>query len=260
MARFTGDARVKRLETERLRLTIAYDGRKFRGWQSQATKDAVQDCLEHAFHDLCGKRIVVHGAGRTDAGVHALAQIAHVDVPARKFDLRTWMFAINSRLPFEVRILRMQRAEPRFHARFDAHGKIYAYRIWHHSVMHPLEVGRAWHMPGVLDLDVLRAGAAKVAGKHDFASFAANRGQPEKDTVRTIHSIRISRRGALITLRFEGDGFLYKMIRLLTGTMVRCAQGRLPLSRIDELLKSKGARKTTFAAPAEGLYLERVLY
>ena len=107
---------------------------------------------------------------------------------------------------------------------------------------------------------MIREGAAKVTGKHDFASFAANRGQPEKDTVRTIHSIDVTRRGPLITLRFEGDGFLYKMIRLLTGTIIRCAQGRLPLSRIDELLKSKGAAKTTFAAPAEGLYLERVLY
>lgn len=259
MARLAGDARVSG-DTERLRLTVAYDGRKFRGWQSQATKDAVQDHLEGAFHDLCGKRIVVHGAGRTDAGVHAFAQIAHVQVPGEKFDLRTWMFAINSRLPFEVRILRIQHAAPNFHARFDACGKIYVYRIWNGEFLHPLEIGRAWHMPSKLDLDVLRAGAAKVTGKHDFASFAANRGQPEKNTVRTIHSIRISRRGPLITLRFEGDGFLYKMIRLLTGTMVRCAQGRLPLSRIDELLKSKGATKTTFAAPAEGLYLEKVLY
>jgi tRNA pseudouridine38-40 synthase len=251
---------VRSAATERLRLTIAYDGRKFRGWQSQASKDSVQDHLEHAFHDLCGKRIVVYGAGRTDAGVHALAQIAHAEVPAGKFDLRTWMFAINSRIPFEVRILRIQHAASDFHARFDACGKVYAYRIWHHAVMHPLEIGRAWQMPGDLDLDILRAGATKLIGKHDFAAFAANRGRPGEDTIRTIHSIRITRRGPLITLRFEGDGFLYKMIRLLTGTIVRCAQGRLPLSRIDELLKSKGATKTTFAAPAVGLYLERVRY
>jgi tRNA pseudouridine38-40 synthase len=260
MARFTGDARVRSAATERLRLAIAYDGRKFRGWQSQATKDSVQDYLEHAFHDLCGKRIVVHGAGRTDAGVHALAQIAHVEVPAGRFDLRTWMFAINSRIPFEVRILRIQHAAPDFHARFDARGKSYAYRIWHGTFLQPLEIGRAWHVPGKLNIDILRAGAAKVIGKHDYASFAANRGRPGEDTIRTIHSICITRRGPLITLRFKGDGFLYKMIRLLTGTIVRCAQGRLPLSRIDELLKSKGATKTTFAAPAEGLYLERVIY
>ncbi|HET6408597.1 MAG TPA: tRNA pseudouridine(38-40) synthase TruA [Chthoniobacteraceae bacterium] len=248
------------MNTERLRLTIAYDGRKFRGWQSQATKDAVQDYLEHALHDLCGKRIVVQGSGRTDTGVHALAQTAHIEVPAGKFNLRTWMFAINSRLPFEVRIMRIQQARPGFHARFDAQGKVYAYRVWHGEFLHPLEIGRAWHVPGQLDLEVLRKGAEKLKGKHDFAAFAANRGRPEKDTVRTIHSIRISRRGPLITLRFEGDGFLYRMVRMMTGTMVRCAQGRLPLSRLDELLKSKGATKTTFAAPAEGLYLEKVLY
>jgi tRNA pseudouridine38-40 synthase len=258
MARFAGDARVK--ETERLRLTIAYDGRKFRGWQSQATKDAVQDYLEHAFHDLCGMRIVVQGSGRTDTGVHALAQIAHVEVPAGKFDLRTWMFAVNSRIPHEVRVLRIQHAPPEFHSRFDAQGKVYAYRIWHGAFLHPLEIGRAWHVPGDLDLAILRKGAAKLTGKHDFASFAANRGRPEKDTVRTIHSIRILHRGPLITMRFKGDGFLYRMVRMMTGTMVRCAQGRQPLSRLDELLKSKGATKTTFAAPAEGLYLERVLY
>ena len=170
------------------------------------------------------------------------------------------MFAVNSRIPFEARILRIQRAAPDFHARFDARGKIYAYRIWHGPFLHPLEIGRAWHVPGELDLETLRAGAKKVIGKHDFASFAANRGQLEKDTVRTIHSVRVSRKGPLITLRFEGDGFLYRMVRLLTGTIVRCAQGRLPLARIDELMKSKGATKTTFAAPAEGLYLERVLY
>src|SRR4030095_12020674 len=170
------------------------------------------------------------------------------------------MSAINSRIPFEFRILRIQHATSDFHARFDARGKVYAYRIWHAAVMHPLEIGRAWQMPGDLDLDILRAGATKLIGKHDFAAFAANRGRPGENTIRTIHSIRITRRGPLITLRFEGDGFLYKMIRLLTGTIVRCAQGRLPLSRIDELLKSKGATKTTFAAPAEGLYLERVRY
>jgi tRNA pseudouridine38-40 synthase len=246
--------------TERLRLTIAYDGRKFRGWQSQATKDAVQDYIEHAFHDLCGRRIVVQGSGRTDTGVHALAQTAHVEVPAGKFDLRTWMFAVNSRIPYEVRVLRIQHALPGFHARFDAQGKVYAYRIWHGTFMHPLEIGRAWHVPGELDLEILRKGAAKLTGKHDFASFAANRGHPEKDTVRTIHSIHVTRRGPLITLRFKGDGFLYRMVRMMTGTIVRCAQGRLPLGCLEELLKSKGATKTTFAAPAEGLYLERVLY
>jgi tRNA pseudouridine38-40 synthase len=245
---------------ERLKLTVAYDGRRFRGWQSQASGDAVQDFLEAAFKKLVGHRVVVQGAGRTDAGVHALAQIAHADVPGGKYPLRTWMLAINDSLPPEARVIRVQRARPEFHARFDAAGKIYAYRLWTGPCLHPLEIGRAWHVPIPLDFTLLRAGADALCGTHDFARFAVNRGQVEKDTVRTIHRIRISRRGPLVTLRFEGNGFLYKMVRVLTGSLVRVAQGRAPLEWLLSTLNSKSAAKSHFAAPAEGLYLERVLY
>ena len=244
----------------RLKLTIAYDGRSFRGWQSQVGKDAVQDHLEAALEKLCGYRVVVHGSGRTDAGVHALGQTAHIDVPADKFDLRTWHLGINARLPQAVRVMKVQRAAPDFHARFHAEGKVYAYRIWNGPVLHPLEIGRAWHVHGALDFEALKRAATCLTGTHDFASFAANRGRPDKDTVRTIHKIRLSRRGPLLTLRFEGTGFLYRMVRLLTGSMIRCAQGREPVEWLTNFLKSKGATKTHFLAPAEGLYLERVIY
>jgi len=246
----------------RLRLLIAYDGRPFRGWQSQATKDAVQDHLETAFARTIGEKVSVQGSGRTDAGVHALAQVAHADVPAERLAVEAWRGALNNFLPNEIRVLRVTRAAPEFHARFDARGKIYTYRIWNETYLHPLEIGRAWHMPSPLDLDILRAGADLFLGRHDFAGFAANRasGYAAGDTVRTIHRIAVTRRGALLTLRFEGDGFLYKMIRLLTGTLVRCAQGRAELDFIRDLLKAQGARKTSFAAPAEGFYLTRVLY
>jgi tRNA pseudouridine38-40 synthase len=246
----------------RLRLLIAYDGRPFRGWQSQATKDAVQDHLEAAFADTIGEKVSVQGSGRTDAGVHALAQIAHADVPSNKLAVAKWQGALNNFLPHEIRVLKVMRTAPGFHARFDARGKIYTYRIWNDTCLHPLEIGRVWHMPSPLDLDILRAGLALLEGQHDFAGFAANRspGYIAETTVRTIHRIRLIPRGALLTLRFEGDGFLYKMIRLLTGTLIRCAQGRAELSFVRELLAAKGARKTSFAAPAEGLYLTRVLY
>ena len=246
----------------RLKLLIAYDGRPVRGWQSQATKDAVQDHLEAAFANTIGEKVSVQGSGRTDAGVHAVAQVAHADVPAARLEVGAWQGALNNFLPPEVRVLRVTRAAPEFHARFDARGKIYTYRIWNSSYLHPLEIGRAWHMPSPLDLDVLRAGLPLLEGKHDFAGFAANRapGYAAETTVRTLHQITLSRRGELLTLRFEGDGFLYKMVRLITGTLVRCAQGRAELAFIKELLSGKGARKTSFAAPAEGLYLTRVLY
>jgi len=250
------------MSTLRLRLLIAYDGRPFRGWQSQATKDAVQDHLEAAFANTIGEKVSVQGSGRTDAGVHALAQVAHADVPAERLAVEAWRGALNNFLPHEIRVLRVTRATPEFHARFDARGKIYTYRIWNETYLHPLEIGRAWHMPSPLDLEIVKAGADLYLGKHDFAGFAANRapGYAAEDTVRTIHQIAITHRGHLLTLRYEGDGFLYKMIRLLTGTLIRCAQRREKLDFIREILAAGSRRKSSFAAPAEGLYLTKVLY
>ena len=242
----------------RLKLLIAYDGRPFLGWQSQAGGGTVQDHLENAFVKICGSRIVVHGAGRTDAGVHALAQCAHVEVPPPSLEVAKWITALNANLPREIRVVKCSRAPKDFHARFSAKGKSYTYRIWNDEIHSPFEVGRSWHLPGTLDLSALRGEAKKLTGTHDFGSFAANRGKPVKDTVRTIREIKIQNRGPLLTLTFEGDGFLYKMVRLLTGSLVRCAQHRAEPEWIENLLARK--LKTSFAAPADGLYLERVIY
>jgi tRNA pseudouridine38-40 synthase len=175
---------------------------------------------------------------------------------------------LNAHLPGEIRILRISRASPNFHARFQARGKIYLYRIWNGPVLPPVERGRAWHLPAPLDLQTLRRCAQMLEGTHDFAGFAANRRErqtrrsssPPSSSVRTVRCIGLQRRGALLTLRFAADGFLYKMVRLMTGTLVRCAQGRMPPETIRELLTHQGARKTSFAAPPDGLYLVRVLY
>jgi tRNA pseudouridine38-40 synthase len=241
----------------RLRLLIAYDGSGFRGWQSQAGGGAVQDYLEAAFATLCGGRVPVHGAGRTDAGVHALGQCAHADVADdRKID---WTAALNANLPGEIRILRCVRARPSFHARYSATGKIYKYRIWNSAILSPFELGRAWHLSAPLDLQAMREAATAFEGTHDFATFAANRGKPEQDTTRTIYSVAIHKKGPIVTLRFHGDGFLYKMVRLMTGALVKTGQGRAPASSIATYLKG-AAGKCAFAAPAEGLYLIRVIY
>ena len=188
---------------------------------------------------------------------------AHADVPATRLEVAAWQGALNNFLPPEIRVLRVRRAAADFHARFDARGEdLHLPHLERPPYLHPLEIGRAWHMPSTLDLEILQAGMRLLEGKHDFAGFAANRapGYAAEDTVRTIHRITLAHRSELLTLRFEGDGFLYKMVRLLTGTLVRCAQGRAELAFIRELLAGKGARKTSFAAPAEGLYLTRVLY
>ena len=248
------------MSTERLKLALAYDGRPFKGWQSQAHGGGVQDHLERAFAAVLGAPLRVHGAGRTDAGVHALEMIAHTDVPRGGIPLRQWPLALNAHLDHGVRVLRVTRARADFHARFDAKGKVYTYRVWNHHALHPLELGRAWHVPGTIDQTTLLEAARLLEGTHDFASYAAHLGQSDRNTVRTLHEVRVSRRGPLITLRFRGNGFLYHMVRLLTGTAVRCALGAAPLDWMRELLEPRAAKKTHYCAPAEGLYLTRVLY
>ncbi len=241
----------------RLKLIVAYDGGPYLGWQSQKGGNTVQDILEGAFAAILGGRTAVHGAGRTDAGVHALGQCAHADVEGSRLAPWEWRNALNARLPKEIRILRCTRANAAFHARFSARGKIYTYRIWNDVVLPPFEAGRAWHLVGKIDMDILQNRAALLAGKHDFAGFSANRGHPPADTVRELSKVRARKRGPLLTLTFQGTGFLYKMARLMTGTLVRCAQGKADPALVLETL---GGKKTSFAAPAEGLCLTRVLY
>jgi tRNA pseudouridine38-40 synthase len=245
---------------ERLRLTIAYDGGAFSGWQSQPKGNAVQDHLVAAFRRILGAALKIHGAGRTDAGVHAMAQVAHVDVPKGKFSRDVWLAALNAHLPREMRVLRCQLATPDFHARFSARGKVYRYRIWNARFLHPLEVNRSWHIPRELPIDIMRQAAAAFVGTHDFAAFAANRGTPSETTVRTISGISVRRNSSLITLDYSGDGFLYRMVRLLTGSIVQVALGRHDLAWLNDLIEEPKGRKSHHLAPAGGLYLVRVKY
>lgn len=243
----------------RLRLTVAYDGTRFSGWQSQSHGKAVQDALESAFQILCGERIIVHGAGRTDAGVHAAGQTAHVDVPDGRLPVGAWLPALNAHIPPGVRVMGLRKASPDFHARFSAKGKIYRYTIWNGPVMPPLLINRAWHVPGKLDGDLLRSACRAFAGRHDFAAFCARGSKAPAPTTRTVSAIRLARSGTSWTLTFEGEGFLYKMVRMLTASVVRCAAGRLAIEEIRDRLKTAGPRMN-HVAPAEGLCLVRVIY
>jgi tRNA pseudouridine38-40 synthase len=246
----------------RLKFIVAYDGGSFAGWQSQANGNGIQDHLEAAFARICSARLRVHGAGRTDAGVHALAQCAHVDLPARRYGTDRWVSALNGVLPPTIRIMRCQFVSDLFHARFSAKGKMYRYRIWNADVLPPLENGRAWHVRNPLDRAAMTAAANEFLGKHDFASFAANRGAPVNDTVRTIRSISVRHAGPRISIEVEGDGFLYKMVRLMVGTLVRIGFEMARPNEIRSRLASprRGNRQARNAAPADGLFLVRVRY
>jgi tRNA pseudouridine38-40 synthase len=245
---------------ERLKLTVAYDGRPFGGWQSQPNKNGVQDHLKGAFLALLSEPVKLCGAGRTDSGVHALGQVAHVDVPRHKFNPAKWIAALNAHLPPQIRVIRCQVAPNSFHSQYSAVGKVYQYRLWNDPVFHPLEIGRSWHVPQSLELPALRAAADRFIGTHDFASFAANRGKAVETTTRTIHHIQVRHRKELISIDFDGDGFLYRMVRMLTGAIVRVASGREDLRWLDQLLNSPGKTKASYTAPPEGLYLVKVKY
>jgi len=245
--------------SRRLKLIVAYDGAPFAGWQSQSHRNTVQDHLEHAFKRVTGGVVRVHGAGRTDAGVHALAQCAHVDV--LKFLLADrWIKALNALLPSAIRVLRCRYVSNDFHARLSAKGKIYRYRIWSALILPPFEYRRAWHIAQSLDLKILKSTAKHFVGTHDFASFAANRGKPEQSTIRTINSVRVRQKGPCITIEFDGDGFLYKMVRLMVGALVKCALGKMHIEEITSRLHSDKVGSGRFVAPAEGLYLVRGRY
>ncbi len=243
----------------RLKVIIAYDGAPFAGWQSQSHRNTVQDHLERAFERVIGEPLRVHGAGRTDAGVHALAQCAHADVTKLLAPAR-WVEALNALLPPATRVLRCRYVSNDFHARLSAKGKIYRYRIWSAPVLPPFEYSRAWHVPRSLDLKRLKSASKHFVGTHDFAGFAANRGKPETTTIRTIYSVRVWQKGPCVTIEFDGDGFLYKMVRLIVGSLVKCALGKIHIDDIVARLYSRQLGMAPFAAPAEGLFLVRVRY
>jgi tRNA pseudouridine38-40 synthase len=263
-------------ETRRLKLIVAYDGSDFAGWQSQKHGNTIQDQIERSFAKICGRNVVVTGAGRTDAGVHALGQCAHADVPVmKKLSAPDWLKALNGTLPLTIRILRARFVSKNFHARFSARAKLYCYRIRNTAIPSPFELGRAWHIAQPLNLRGLKEGAALFVGRHDFAGFAANRGRKETDTVRMIESVRIVRRGGVLTMEFWGDGFLYKMVRMMVAALVRCALGKAPLEEVRSRLQtashllpdrvpgtraSTGTQTTRPVAPAEGLYLVGIRY
>jgi len=251
--------------------TVAYDGVGFEGWQSQRGGNTVQDIIEAAFERLVKQPVRIHGAGRTDAGVHALAQRFHADTPVSlRMDAATWVKALNSTLPPTIRILAARRMTPDFHARFSAKKKTYRYLIRNADILPPHEAGRAWLVPQALPLAALHEAAEIFIGTHDFTAFSAKRDRSKSpppelppDNRRTIDSIRVSQRGTLIRIEFTGNGFLYKMVRMLTAAIERHAQGRVTLEELRTFLdKSPGPLPTRWnhTAPADGLYLEKISY
>jgi tRNA pseudouridine38-40 synthase len=246
----------------KFRLTIAYDGTHYQGWQVQKTGTGVQEKLEEALGKLFPSRPRVHSSSRTDTGVHALGMVAHFDAPRAECRMTgaKLALALNAWLPPDIRVVAAARAREGFHARFDATGKQYRYFVWNHTAMNPLLRHTAWQVPRPLDLAAMRRAAPLFLGKHDFQSFTANQRYAKDSTVRTLRRCDLKRRGRLLTFIIEGDGFLYKMCRGLVGTLVQVGQGKIPPQEIRTMLARKDRRGAGMTAPAHGLVLWKVFY
>ena len=242
----------------RIQLIVEYDGTNYAGWQRQENALAVQQVLEERLRKLTREEIVIHGASRTDAGVHALGQSAHFDtncaIPAEKFS-----YALNTMLPPDVRIRQSRQVPESFHARFSTKGKRYRYLFHVHP--HAGALNRLTHAHVIYPLDTERmvCEAQALVGTHDFAAFAAS-GSVVKDTVRTIYHADITREGDEVKLIVEGSGFLYNMVRIIAGTLVGVGSGKLEPGAFARAIESGNRLDLGVTAPAHGLTLMEVFY
>ena len=240
------------------RITVAYDGADFVGWQRQAAGVSIQGLLEDALGEIDGRPVTVAGAGRTDAGVHALAQVAAFSL-AREIESDVIMRALNAHLPETVRVLAAEIVDAGFHPQFAARAKTYRYRIWNGDAVSPFERSYAWHVPGRLDIDAMAAAARLFEGTHDFAAFQGT-GSDVKTTVRTVMRSLVSNDEPLVSYEITGDGFLRHMVRTIAGTLVDVGRGRRSEESIGGLIASGDRSAAGQTAPAHGLFLVRVDY
>lgn len=246
-------------DVSRFRITVAYDGTSYAGWQIQPGVSTVQETIQGVLQRLGGDDIKVHGSGRTDAGVHARGQVAHFDM-RRPFDPVDLMRAMNACLPPEIRVLSADRTHSDFHARRHAIGKEYRYFIWNAPVMLPTERLYHLHVMPPLDVDAMRVAAAQLVGRHDFAAFSANPNRFVETTVRTVHAMSVTQEENEIIIAVRGEGFLYKMVRSLAGWLIRVGQGEVSAAQTAAVLTSCERTARVPTAPAQGLVLWQVWY
>lgn len=240
-------------------MVVAYDGSAYAGWQVQPSHHTIQGALEAALHRITGEKVRVQCSGRTDAGVHAIGQVAHFDL-AKPVVLAKLQLGLNAVLAEDIRILALRRARPDFHARFSTSGKEYRYFIWNAAVLPPHIRHYRWLVRSPLDVAAMRRAAVLLVGKQDFAAFSANPNREIEGTVRHLHALSVTRRGPEVVIHARGDGFLYKMVRSLAGFLVRVGTGELPPSSAREILATKTRTATVPTAPPQGLFLWKVFY
>lgn len=246
----------------RYKLIISYDGTLYAGWQVQKTGTAIQPLIQKGLATILRKPTNLTGSGRTDAGVHALAQVAHFDTESPIPDFHKFLVSLNALLPIDIQAQEIHPVEDTFHARYSAKGKIYFYHLHLDPVANPFTRLYKSQIFGSFSQDLLKEAIPHFLGTHDFTAFAheAHKGTASHDPVRTIERIDVVAEPGGIRLEFEADGFLYRMVRNITGTLCDVAQKKIPPSAIPSILESKDRKKAGSCAPAQGLFLIKVHY
>ena len=242
----------------RILLTIEYNGKDFAGWQSQPNKRTVQGVLEDALSSVCGEKIVLNASGRTDAGVHALKQMAHFDTSS-SLPYNKYPQIVNHLLDNDVSIINSQLVDDDFHARFNVKKKSYLYKCYQSKVARPLMENFAYQLTYDVDVEKMRRAAAKLVGEHDFTSFK-KASDIKLDCVRTIYDISINQKDDILEFIVCGSGFMHNMVRIIVGTLIDIGKGLLEESEIDVMLEKKNRSCAGTTLPACGLYLYNVEY
>lgn len=241
------------------KLTIQYDGTRYDGWQRQGSTDnTIQGKLEGVLSRLAGQPVEVHGAGRTDAGVHALGQVASAKLPGGYAPQEIESY-VNQYLPEDIAVTAVEEADDRFHARLSAKGKVYRYSLRVGAVPDVFRRKYQYRVEGPLDVEEMERAAELLCGTHDFRSFCSNK-RYKKSTVRTVHAIDIRQDGADMTITCRGDGFLYNMVRILTGTLLEVGLGERKAEEMPTILAALDRTAAGKTAPAQGLCLVEVEY
>ena len=243
---------------KRVRLIISYDGTNYCGWQIQINGITVEEIINRELSRLLGEEIAVIGASRTDSGVHAMGNVAVFDtetkIPAEKI-----CFALNQRLPEDIRIQKSEEVSADFHPRYCECTKIYEYKILNRRFPDPLNRLYTHFVYMPLDVEKMKAAAGYIIGEHDFASFCSA-GSQAKTTVRTVYALGINKKDDIINIRICGNGFLYNMVRIIAGTLLKVGLGVYPPEHVKEILEAKDRYQAGPKAPAKGLTLVRIEY
>jgi tRNA pseudouridine38-40 synthase len=240
-------------------ITISYDGSHFHGWQIQNNAITVQEVFQDALFKILGQTPDIKACSRTDSGVHAnmfcISMLLEHQIPAERLK-----GALNRFLPLSVAVLDCKEMPLDFHARYNCKRKRYVYKIWNSQVRNPFYQKYAYHYRWKIDENLLNSAAQDFVGKHDFTSFCTDDGRKMDNMERTIYSFTVERQGDMIIMTVEGDGFLYNMVRIMVGTLLKIQQGKIPSNGIPDIIKAKTRNHQGVTAPSQGLYLDKVIY